>query len=645
MTARSIFALELKQFFCRRNIIILLIVALLSTYVVIHGVRDYQRTIDNKSVFKDLGSMTFKKIANYNYYGYAGIDVYYVPAASEIFFPRNNQMSKMSANVNSLWNLNISNNINSGTIFNEESSTIFRYANLILYIGSFLMVLWGFNLIRKFKYFKFLSNVKNKIRLFYTIVLFRTLLLVFIHTVLFGAMFLIVKIYDIRFTSQDIRNVIKYSLSSIILLLFFYLLGMIIGTIKNEKAALSTIVCAWFMFIYIVPGLIGHIASQKAKAITPYRESNLLKIKIVNEFERKAKEEEGKFDRKNIEHGRKVIEGYWKNDFKKLEAVNARVKTEINDVVQWERQISTLTPTTFYNMTGNSVSSLGYDNFLNLYDFLETLQHNFTRFWIDRVFYNNPKKIVNFITDEENVFQAQSRTPPNYWTGIFINTSWCFILAVFAFFRFKAYLYPLSKKKETYKNVNIDIRSGKHLVVNTNRADFVTYFLSYLAGRSKNYSGRITLDGKDLSTGLNTPYTLIPDPETFKCDLTVNTFLRLAKGLLQVNDDHFKKLYARIDKNLLNENFNGLEPIDKARLLINIAAAERSDFYIMDHTQRWSKELRSELLEFAAEVKKRGGTIIEFMNTDNYWQPPEIYYSYRFDKTEDVYIEMVKHNP
>jgi hypothetical protein len=99
-------------------------------------------------------------------------------------------------------------------------------------------------------------------------------------------------------------------------------------------------------------------------------------------------------------------------------AVDEKLKQEISQLFDVYNNWLLVTPTTFYTNTCDELSSRGYQSYLDFYTYLQDLRSKFVRFWINRVFYHDQKILVDFVTNDENLFYSKSQVPKNYWKRI-----------------------------------------------------------------------------------------------------------------------------------------------------------------------------------------------------------------------------------
>jgi hypothetical protein len=161
-------------------------------------------------------------------------------------------------------------------------------------------------------------------------------------------------------------------------------------------------------------------------------------------------------------------------------------------------------PTSFYTMACHELSGRGYGSYLEMYDYLLNLRRRFVRFWIDRVYYNDPSVLVNFITGDENVFRSRSLVPPNYWQGIALTVFYIILLSLASYLLFKRSLYHVTKK-EIAKLGPVEVTADRGQcsvkLIKGNRLNKVLY--PVLAGKSralvkKGLQGSIRIAGKDV---------------------------------------------------------------------------------------------------------------------------------------------------
>jgi hypothetical protein len=237
-----------------------------------------------------------------------------------------------------------------------------------------------------------------------------------------------------------------------ILILFFFLSGVLVGRIKEKQKGIVVLIAVWFAFILIIPALFSSIMDKKAQQLYPSYKMEFEKLKIITDFEKNSYKKEGEFDRTKVENFRLLAESYWKNEYWKINEYEKKLEKEINKTIDCLKNIFQLTPTTFYYLTSVEGSSRGYENFIGFFNYLMDMHPKVVRFYIEQCFKDEPPKMVPFITGDENLFKAESRVPHGFIRGLLVNVGYCLLLLLISLISFRKMFEPAAPKILAVKN-------------------------------------------------------------------------------------------------------------------------------------------------------------------------------------------------
>ena len=241
---------------------------------------------------------------------------------------------------------------------------------------------------------------------------------------------LLLKINDISLLGNEWSHWFIYLGVLTLILVFFFALGTITGTFKSKLAGLVVLIFLWFVFVFLVPGVVNTIISHNADNIASNYQLELEKLKILMDFEKQANEKAGPVTESNTESERKLVESAWNNEFKKIQALEKRLQNEMEANIHRYQTLSCFFPSTFYLSTGKEIGGKGYENFIRFYEYIQDLKWKFIRFYIDKRYYSDSLNVEPFIKDSENLFYARALLPLDFVNGILITT--VYILALFA---------------------------------------------------------------------------------------------------------------------------------------------------------------------------------------------------------------------
>ncbi len=612
----AFFSLEFKRFLSRRNLIILIVFLLILLYLAQMGVNDHKNNIRKGEKFQSIESILYGELSTYEQYSIQGIRILFIPGAEEILFTNSNIFSDLSSRINSVVILNIYNNLKGKSLFMSNPLNYWDFSGILFLFGSLLVLFYGYESFRDKEYLKFLSSFLSNKTVFFYFIFTRIILIALTIIIIFASVMVLVLMNGFDLSSLDYSNISGYFLSILLLLVFFFLTGSLIGFINSTLIGLTTLIVFWFVAVFLITGLISTLAIQKGVNPTSDYQTELEKIKVVTDFEKRAIEENGKFDRKNIEGARKIIEGYWNKDYKKIEALEEKLKNEIVVNINRYRHISIFFPTTFYQSTSMEVSSRGYDSFIDFYSYLQELKRKFVRFWIDRVFYNDPGVMVNFLKKgNENLFYAKSRLPGNFAIGALVNLVYIIILTLISILSFKKFLYtPGIKKpvKERNPFIVVNKEQVSVLVLYEENHGFKDHLYNLFSGRVNQYNKdiQIEIDKSDLSDTEKQDFIYLCHPEKIPQDISAGALIAFTTRILKSGKTERKKIYGSLKPATRRKTFGKLERLEKGLALLAAVSNFRKKIFLVDDASGMHIEYIITLNDTMKAWAKSGASVI-----------------------------------
>jgi hypothetical protein len=554
------------------------------------GVENYNLMIESSKEFRKIEALMFRNVRNYAHYSEFGARYLFVPSASVIFFTDSPLMSELSAKVNSTVNVEIYNNCKGSAAFKTNNRDFLRFSGLLVLLGTLFVLFTGYESMCKKEYLKFLCSKFSHIKVFLAAIFSRFILITVTLVVMFVFMVGVVRLRGIELMPGDFKGLWVYLLSSLLILLIFLVIGGMIGTMRSTTISISMILGVWIVSVFIIPGVFDSIIEEKADDIFSSYKSDLNKLQKAIEFERKSEEKYGRFDKENIVSERDIVEDYWKNDYPEIAKVEKLLENEISDVIAKYRKLCILFPTSFYNLTALEVSSRGYENYLDFYNHSQENQKKFSRFWLDRVYYHDPKELVSFIKGGENIFQGKSRIPGNFVPGVVLHLLYAVALLFGSYFRFKKWLYvPIDKKAFNEKDRDIRLKRGKIDVLYSHRPGLRDQLYLLFSGRkikrrSPTPSFNVTLEGETISeASIKDGFVYICHPSAIPGDIKPVDLISFIARTNGVSSAEKASIYRGLSADLLNsKNFNRLEPHQQADALLSVLPYIKGNIYLVD---------------------------------------------------------------
>ncbi|MCX6579805.1 MAG: ABC transporter permease subunit [Candidatus Aminicenantes bacterium] len=578
----AIFIEQLKRFFCLKKIVLWFLFIGLSLAAVYSGIDDDKINRAKAEEFKKLETLIFQNMSNYLDMSHMGIDVFCKSAAIGILFAHPAVLTTISANINTIVTLKIFTILQSGVIFKAHPLMQFRFSSILLLLGSLLVLFFGYDSLRDLEYLKFLSSASSETTVYISIIVSRFLVLILSYLFILLLALGVMAIKGIYLTQSDFTGLIGFLKPVLLMLLSFFLLGTAIGKIRSLGIGITALLVLWIILIVLWPIICDSIVEKKANEITSYYKIHNDKLTVVSEFEKKAEKDKGAYIDNTPEGRKEVVEGYWKNVFPLIEKLDEQPLNEITQVIKEMQYITSLTPATFYLAVANEASSRGYQNFLNFYKYLLELRRQLVRFWIDRVYYNDPTVMVNFVKKDENVFKAKSQLPFYFYQGVVINLCYCIVLLFVSYFLFRFNLFHLPKNSFTCTQVNLKIKPKQIIGANKDFPDFFPQILNVFFGKIKHFTGKISIDGENIVTPVKKNFIYLPQHEHFPDDIKTKDLIAFFKRLFKLSAEEFLSLKDAAGKANLNKYFVKLSKVQKTKLLLTLVSFGKNQVYILD---------------------------------------------------------------
>jgi len=434
--------LESKRLLNKKTIGLFLFFSLLSLYFVQIGLNNYINIIENKKEFQDIELLKVKQYINYGQYGGYGFRVLFMPSPLSIYFVNSSTISQLTANVDSGERLNIYNSFKGRALFADKVGGFKDFSGIMLLLGSLLVLYLGYESFIHSDYLRFMYGFVDYKRLFFSIVLSRVFILLFLFLLNVGISLMLLEINGIQFSGGEYAHFFTYLVTLVLVLVFFFVLGTIAGSFKSGFAGFVMVIISWFVLVFLFPGIVNTTTSKKADNIVSNYKLELQKLKSLMDFEREALENLGITTKDNMDAVRKSVEDFLEKGFPKIHAFEERLRNEMEENIRYFEFLSSLFPSTFYLSAGNEISSKGYESFILFFDYIRELKKKFARFCVDHRYYldgmlDKTTKVESFIKGDENLFYAKNRTPEGFARGVLLTLVYIIGLFIISYFRFK----------------------------------------------------------------------------------------------------------------------------------------------------------------------------------------------------------------
>ncbi|MCK4766292.1 MAG: hypothetical protein KAW12_29120 [Candidatus Aminicenantes bacterium] len=621
--------LEFKRLFSKKNIILFLIFLLLALYFVQEGTHDYKAVIESKENFQEVERINIGKFINYAQYAFFGFRVKFIPSPLSIFFSNSGVVAELTAFVDSGVRLRIYSSFLGKNLYSERSGSFKDFFGIILLFGSLLCLFIGYDCLRHREYLKFLASILNYRKVYFSLFFSRLLLLNIFFLFIVGCALGLIKLNGISLSSAEYLFLGGYCALMALLSLFFASLGVLAGSIKSRSLGTAMIMALWFALIFLIPGAITRIVARKADNITSAYNLEQKKLNLLSAFEKRALNEAQRYTnlKEKEESEKELVESYWDNELAKIQALEKKMQDDMEDSLKYFQGLSLFFPSTFLLSVNNEISSRGYENFLDFYRYIQQLQRQFIRFYLNKRYYSNYKKIESFVKADENIYHGKTRLPRNFPAGLLLTAFYVGILSFVSYYRFKRFLFVLQDKAVLDPGkLALDLNKGETVVLLTTAATIIDQLYNVFSGIKRGFNGRVKVNGDNIVPGSGSgsgkegfDFVYVCHPDKIPGHIDVRDFLSFVKRLPRISPPKGEDILEIMEKMAIGKrkrkNFSELKDHEKGRILLAAARLKGSRIYMIhDIARGMPMDFIVEFKKQAEKLKASGAAILYFSN-------------------------------
>jgi ABC-type transport system involved in multi-copper enzyme maturation permease subunit len=615
-------ALEFKRFCRIWKLAVFFLVFIIFFFSLNRSSVAFKRELTKEKEFQKNEAATFEKLMNYEHYSDKGIKFLVVPSQASIFFANPYALNDLSSRVNSIASLEINKNVQGKNVFKGNSLLTLKFSDLVSYIGVFLALFMGAEAMGRKEYLKLLSSRMPGWKLLTYTILSRFIVLTAGFILVSACMLLVPLLHGVGLANIDTGHLWVYLGWALLMLLFFLVVGHIMGSIARSKVGLTPLLIVWFVFVFVIPSLSGTIDEDIAESLQSIHKLYHDKLQIVNNWEKRIVEQYGKTDLYSIELKRKLVNEYFDEEYPKIEALEKELRDEIALLIKKHRDRSIWTPVTFNNLLCCELSSRGYENYLKFLDHNIKKHREFLRFWINMVYYKyakGPKKLENFIKGDENVFRASIKLPDNTGTGFLINGVWILLLFIASHFCFKRSLFHMKEKEvKEAGTLEMEFDSGYFESFLTRDNLLVKLLYNLFSGHTamlikKGLKGEVSVNDVDiLKEKYSEKFFFICRPEDIPRDIRVKHLFSFIGSLMRIpKKERNAVLEMPTIKNIADKKFKKLNKNELFHAALALTYLVKSPLYLInDIAGGKDKKYTFKLMERVHQLKKENAIII-----------------------------------
>jgi ABC-type transport system involved in multi-copper enzyme maturation permease subunit len=618
-TLYSLLGIEMKRLFCLRNILLILLVLGLCYNLVIEGNADKKELFEKEKSFIEFEIQKFQEIPNYFTYSNFGFDLIFIPSQFSVIF-KGGVFSDITAHINNNSHMQIFENLRGQAIFKKKNSLSMDFSGIIQIFGILFAILYGFEAMRYREYSKTLSSLCSPNKLFLLTILTRVAILIVLILAVYGSVLLFTAIYGLNVSTSVIEIFLKHAIAACLMGVFFFFSGLIVGMAKKNKwIGITAMLIIVGTIVFIVPAVINNIVMKEAAKIESDYKREIEKQKLLIDFEKEVIKKLGKFSPDKIELFKELAEKYYKEEYPKIESINKMTRDEIANVVNKHKNISVWTPTTFYDLTTDELSSQDYENFLAFLDYVIEIKRKFLRFWIDRVYYNDPKDLVCFVKGDENIYRGTSKLGNQFWTSVLINSVYIVILFFASFIVFSLSLFHMKENEvKEAGTLEMEFDSGYFESFLTRDNLLVKLLYNLFSGHTamlvkKGLNGEVSVNDADiLKEKYSEKFFFICRPEDIPRDIRVKDLFSFIGSLMRIpKKGRNAVLEMPTIKNIADKRFKTLNQEELFHAALALTYLVKSPLYLInDIAGGKDKEYTFKLMERVHQLKKENAIII-----------------------------------
>jgi hypothetical protein len=568
--------------------------------------------------FRVIEYKMFSNLKNYSQLSIQGVRLKFVPSSAMVLFHDTGMSVETTARINPVITLSIYNNLKGKEVARNNYRGLWDYAGIFLIMGSLYALVLGIEVPRNKEYLKSLSTMLREKKIILHLSFSRCILMVFTYVFMFGVHLLFIKMMGIEFSPADWTGIFIYMVTSVVTVVFFLYLGVFLGFIRTPVKAFAALFLSWFLLIFILPGALNILVWEGFENKNSYNLIEKKQLDFVTDFEKKSYLKEGEFDRDRLEIFREMAESYYQNVFPKITALEKDYKGKLESRIRSHNKLSIFFPTTYYNMVSSEVSSRGNENFLRFYSYDVEMHVNFVRFWIDRVFYCDPKVMVSFIQNDENIYQGESIVPIYFSPGLFSSGIYIFLLSLGGLIRFKRFIYTYEDNKTPFKKKEpLSVISGEINTYNTVRTGIRDYLYNLFTGASlktkpKEQNLDVMLDREVLTWGKKKDgFVYICLASEIPGDIDGRDFTCFVLRSNNVGSKEKSLVLEKLPRELAAKNFSQMSREEQVQILLEVLPYIKGKLFLFYHT---CKDLTIDhYIFFKKQLKrliKNGATVI-----------------------------------
>jgi hypothetical protein len=593
---KAIFLKELKRMFRPRNVAILSVLFALCIGFLLLGLSEKNHIEQGKDIFKTFEAEKTGQYQTITQYGTYGFRIFFLPEPVNSLFFNTCGYPDIASFVDSGERLKIYHSLKGQNLFKSKVKKwgITDFFGVLIVLWSLSVLLFGYETCRSRKYLKMLTSLSSKTTVYISLALSRALFLIMVYLALIGCTVLVFLLSGITFPFHS--PMIVFLFITLLALIFLLFLGFLLGMIKSPFKGVPLVLALWALLVYLIPTAINLYIDGKANDIISVYDMEMEKLRIIMAVEKEAikKNITYKYGEKLTKEVIDYVSTYYENEFKKLNKMEEDLRAHMRHHICYHNLLSSLFPVTLSIAAGEEVSSMGPLSQLDFYHYTQKQKKAFFKYYMDKRFSGegNFAKFENFVKNDENIYQSQSRLP--YYTGLgtLVSLLEILVLLIVGYFCFDRLVFEFPRKEvKKIKPREFDFEKGISEVHYLYHAIMSCLLYNVFSGRvnpvrKKGFNGPITIDGVDVfSSPLNEPFLYLCAPWDLPAELSAADVFELLTVLLRYTDQEKESLkFQFLDKKDMKTNISKLEKYQVSEVLLSALTYKKREIYLVEDT-------------------------------------------------------------
>jgi len=581
--------LETRRFLKKRTLFLWLGLFIVLLFMLNNGIKRYIQTPNLIEKFKESETNTYQRASSYYDYSYRGLSILFITNQEMIFFDGTGFPNDLVGKLDSINNLGIFDSFKDDSLFSHGTSGLGGLPGILLLFGSLLALFFGYETLRPREYLKSLASLLSPGRVYAYIILSRLILLALSLLALFIGLFLFAWIRGIDILALDLASLAGFILVAYLVITFFFMLGVWVGLKIRQHFGIIALIVTWFILTMVLPGFIHTTFKiNSVKSTSDYIIDNN-KADIWKTFEKFFNKKISGANPADMNLRRELIEIYWNQHSKEMEKLEEGLKKKIEASIAAYEGAAVFVPTVFYQVTGNEAASKGLHSFIDFYAYLQELKREFLRFYIDHVYYKDPRIMENFIKSDENIFKSKSRLPKNFGLGLVITLAYILILIGFTFPVFRKFLFQPGVNKPL-KAENPALYFGKDrrfipLVLFRGHHAYNDHLYNLLAGRVYPFNKELTVEIDDIDLRQQPEkrdFIYLPHLDQVPGDIPADAYVLFMLRLLGVRKERQLEIIAALPDEIRKNALENLDDKLKGEVFLSILPYAGQKIILLD---------------------------------------------------------------